>query len=271
MTWLSYPSWLNAGDNAWQMTAATFVGLMSLPGLAVLYGGVMQKRWSVNAHDAHVRGVLRDADRLVSVGVQDGLRPSDRAQWLGPVRHAKVPRDVPRRTWQCAQPYRRGGPGGNPVDHDRPAVPLPSVLARLLPVRVRRHHADPGAWVGTRPRQLQGVDPVCAALDHVRVHGERVPDLGRRLLRGPRRAGLLRWLRDPPVGRRLRVRVRRRDRSAIATRSRDRCTEQPVDVGRAVRVCCGSAGTGSTAGTPTTPAPTPRRRCSTRTSPPRWR
>jgi Amt family ammonium transporter len=49
MTWLSYPSWLNAGDNAWQMTAATFVGLMSLPGLAVLYGGVMQKRWSVNS------------------------------------------------------------------------------------------------------------------------------------------------------------------------------------------------------------------------------
>jgi ammonium transporter, Amt family len=49
MSWLAYPSWLNAGDNAWQMTAATFVGLMSLPGLAVLYGGVMQKRWSVNA------------------------------------------------------------------------------------------------------------------------------------------------------------------------------------------------------------------------------
>src|SRR5215469_3646692 len=49
MNWLSYPSWLNAGDNAWQMTAATFVGLMSLPGLAVLYGGVMQKRWSVNS------------------------------------------------------------------------------------------------------------------------------------------------------------------------------------------------------------------------------
>jgi Amt family ammonium transporter len=49
MTWAAYPTWLNAGDNAWQMTAATFVGLMSLPGLAVLYGGVMQKRWSVNS------------------------------------------------------------------------------------------------------------------------------------------------------------------------------------------------------------------------------
>jgi Amt family ammonium transporter len=44
-----YPSWLNPGDNSWQMTAATLVGLMSVPGLVVLYGGVMQKRWSVNS------------------------------------------------------------------------------------------------------------------------------------------------------------------------------------------------------------------------------
>src|SRR5213082_638676 len=49
MHWVPYEAWLNPGDNAWQMTAATFVGLMSLPGLAVLYGGVMQKRWSVNS------------------------------------------------------------------------------------------------------------------------------------------------------------------------------------------------------------------------------
>ena len=36
-------------------------------------------------------------------------------------------------------------------------------------------------------------------------------------------------------------------------------------------VCCGSAGTGSTAETPTTPAPTPRRRCSTPTCARPWR
>ncbi len=42
-------SWLIPGDNAWQLTAATLVGLMSVPGLVVLYGGVMQKRWSVNS------------------------------------------------------------------------------------------------------------------------------------------------------------------------------------------------------------------------------
>jgi ammonium transporter, Amt family len=47
--WTPYPDWLNPGDNAWQMTAATLVGLMSVPGLVVLYGGVMQKRWSVNS------------------------------------------------------------------------------------------------------------------------------------------------------------------------------------------------------------------------------
>ena len=34
-----YPTWLNAGDNSWQLTAATLVGLMSLPGIAILYGG----------------------------------------------------------------------------------------------------------------------------------------------------------------------------------------------------------------------------------------
>jgi ammonium transporter, Amt family len=41
--------WLDTGDTAWQLTAATFVGLMSVPGLVVLYGGVMQKRWSINS------------------------------------------------------------------------------------------------------------------------------------------------------------------------------------------------------------------------------
>src|SRR6266536_5491127 len=48
-TWLPYPHYLNPGDTSWQLTAATLVGLMSVPGLVVLYGGVMQKRWSVNS------------------------------------------------------------------------------------------------------------------------------------------------------------------------------------------------------------------------------
>lgn len=43
-----YPSWLSPGDNSWQLTAATLVGLMSIPGLAVLYGGLVQRKWVVN-------------------------------------------------------------------------------------------------------------------------------------------------------------------------------------------------------------------------------
>ncbi|MGD1110371.1 MAG: ammonium transporter [Mycobacterium sp.] len=45
---LPYPDWLNPGDNAWQLMAATLVGLMSIPGIAVLYGGIVQKKWAVN-------------------------------------------------------------------------------------------------------------------------------------------------------------------------------------------------------------------------------
>ena len=43
-----YSSWLSPGDNAWQLTAATLVGLMSIPALAVLYGGIVQRKWAVN-------------------------------------------------------------------------------------------------------------------------------------------------------------------------------------------------------------------------------
>jgi ammonium transporter, Amt family len=46
---LAWPKSLDEASNAWQLTACTLVGLMSVPGLVVLYGGVMQKRWSVNA------------------------------------------------------------------------------------------------------------------------------------------------------------------------------------------------------------------------------
>ena len=48
VTNIPYPSWLNPGDNTWQLVAATLVGLMSLPGLAVLYGGLVRKKWIVN-------------------------------------------------------------------------------------------------------------------------------------------------------------------------------------------------------------------------------
>jgi Amt family ammonium transporter len=42
-------NFLDTGDNAWQLTSATLVGIMSIPGLALLYGGVVKKKWAINS------------------------------------------------------------------------------------------------------------------------------------------------------------------------------------------------------------------------------
>ncbi len=47
--YLPAPPYLNSGDTAWQLTSATLVGLMSLPGLAILYGGLVKKKWALNS------------------------------------------------------------------------------------------------------------------------------------------------------------------------------------------------------------------------------
>ena len=41
--------WLNSGDTAWQLTSATLVGMMSIPGLAILYAGLVKKKWALNS------------------------------------------------------------------------------------------------------------------------------------------------------------------------------------------------------------------------------
>ncbi|KAG6555077.1 hypothetical protein Mapa_003112 [Marchantia paleacea] len=43
------PDWLNKGDNAWQLTASTLVGLQCVPGLVILYGSIVKKKWAVNS------------------------------------------------------------------------------------------------------------------------------------------------------------------------------------------------------------------------------
>ncbi|KAK4339514.1 hypothetical protein RND71_040976 [Anisodus tanguticus] len=43
------PEWMNKGDNAWQLTSATLVGLQCVPGLVILYGGMVKKKWAINS------------------------------------------------------------------------------------------------------------------------------------------------------------------------------------------------------------------------------
>src|SRR5437667_6604902 len=42
-------TWLDRGDNAWQLTAASLVGLQSIPGLVVIYAGIVKRKWAVNS------------------------------------------------------------------------------------------------------------------------------------------------------------------------------------------------------------------------------
>ncbi|KAG6785865.1 hypothetical protein POTOM_007452 [Populus tomentosa] len=49
------PAWMNKGDNAWQLTAATLVGLQSVPGLVILYGnGWLAKRGIIDYSGGYV-------------------------------------------------------------------------------------------------------------------------------------------------------------------------------------------------------------------------
>lgn len=64
------PAWLDKGDNAWQMTAASLVALQSLPGLAVLYAGLVSRRWVINSM---MMVSLKSECLQVSVSVPSGV------------------------------------------------------------------------------------------------------------------------------------------------------------------------------------------------------
>ncbi|AEB95444.1 ammonium transporter [Metallosphaera cuprina] len=46
---VAVPSWLDTGSNAWMLTAATFVGLQSVPGVALYYAGLTKKKYAINS------------------------------------------------------------------------------------------------------------------------------------------------------------------------------------------------------------------------------
>ncbi|CAK7343826.1 unnamed protein product [Dovyalis caffra] len=43
------PEWLNKGDNTWQMISAALVGMQGMPGLVILYAGLVKKKWALNS------------------------------------------------------------------------------------------------------------------------------------------------------------------------------------------------------------------------------
>ena len=198
------PSWLSSGDNAWQMTAATLVGLMSVPGLVVLYGGVMQKRWSINSM------MLAFAAFAVVLVV-----------WV---------------LWAFKMGF--GHPIGGGKDFWSTFVGKPGPVLSHTELQ---HQADiPSIGTTAFPQStlvyfqfvFAGITPILmlgSVLGRVNFKAwipfvalwctfdllnQRVPDLGRWLVRPQRRRGLLGWLCHPLVRRRVRIRRCGRDRTA---------------------------------------------------------
>ena len=111
-TVLPYPTWLNPGDNAWQLTAATLVGLMSVPGLVVLYGGVMQKRWSVNS----MMLAFSAFAAVLIVWVLYAFNMGFGNPWHGLSNNTvELLRELHRAAGAGAQPHRPPGAGDDPA------------------------------------------------------------------------------------------------------------------------------------------------------------
>ncbi len=131
-----YPDWLNPGDNAWQLVAATLVGLMSIPGIAVLYGGIVQKKWAVNTMLMAFTGFSLVLVVWVLWGFKMGFGDPIQAR----PGHPGFLRRPPRARSILA--HRQPGSGGHPTT--RRCNAQISVLrehAGVLPIRVRRDHS----------------------------------------------------------------------------------------------------------------------------------
>ena len=174
-----YPSYLNPGDNAWQLTAATFVGLMSIPGLVVLYGGVMQKRWSVNSM---MLAFVAFAIVLIE-WVLYGYKMGFGYPWHG-LSHSGFFGNFIGQPGSSLGPKDLQGQGNIPLV-GKTDFPQSSLMYFQF---------------------------VFAAITPILMLG--IPDLGWRLLRPEGCGRLLGRLRDPSLRRRLRLRRRGGDRAA---------------------------------------------------------
>ncbi len=69
---------IDTGDTAWMLTSTALVLLMTIPGVALFYGGMVRKKNVLDVSDAELRHLLhRDAD-LVRRRVLAGLHAERR-------------------------------------------------------------------------------------------------------------------------------------------------------------------------------------------------
>ena len=209
------PKWLDSGNNAWQLAAATFVGLQSIPGLAVLYAGYVKQKWAINSA---FMCFYAFASVLV-VWVLFDYNMAFGEQWfpfLG----------KPALATSAIVHHRPGDDTGSGLRHA--GNDLPDGYPDVLPVRVRCDHRDHSRGLGARAHELRGVGGFLPGVDDAGLHGWRVQSVGRRLALPVGRSGLFGRLRHPSRRRHVRVRRRSRGRAAPAGGSRAIPAQQPA-------------------------------------------
>ena len=239
VSYVPYPSWLNPGDNTWQMTAATFVGLMSLPGLAVLYASIVPKKWAVN-----VLGMMFAGFSLVMLawflwaykmgfgansfggGVKDGVQ----TQLTGVGGWTHFIDNFLGKPGPIVSPQ---GEQGQAVSAANTIIPFHFPTASLAYFQLVFAAITPLLFLGSvlGPDQVQRLVPAGAAVDDLRLLGRRLPAVGRRLLRPGGCARLLRRVRHPHVGRCVGLRGRLGPRAPAAPGPTTLPAQQPGDGG----------------------------------------
>src|SRR6202048_287090 len=179
------PQWLDTGNNAWQLAAATFVGLQSIPGLTVLYGGIVKKKWAINSA---FMAIYAFASVLV-VWILFDYNMAFGPQLFPFLGTPGLATSAAFTTGQASVPAAAAGslhprPAKRPGARRRHAgADLPDGDADLLPVRVRRHHRYHPRRFGARPHELHRVDDLLPGVDDAGLYGRRVQPVGWRLAR----------------------------------------------------------------------------------------
>ena len=213
---------IDSGATAWMLTSTALVLLMTLPGLALFYGGLVRTRNVLSVLMqcfALCCVIIADLGRVrLFAGVRYGLRP-----------HRRLVEDVARR--------RRGRFGQRHYPRDR-------VLD--VPADVRDHHAGADHRRIRGAHSLRGNDVVLDPLARRRLLARSPLGLGRMAgcsARLPRLRGRRRRAREC---RRRRARRGARHRQSHGVSEHGDAAAQPDDDRDRRFGCCGSAGSAST-------------------------
>ena len=67
------PPKIDSGDTAWMLTSTALVLLMTVPGLALFYAGMVRKKKCSGNHDAVLRHLLHCNNRMGCCRIQPGV------------------------------------------------------------------------------------------------------------------------------------------------------------------------------------------------------